>query len=297
MPHPQRSASFLPRLAATLALGLSLATSAVAQDAEDRLAETIHRVEDRLDARTGVMVRDTGSDWTWAYRAEERFLMNSTVKPVICGAVLAEVDGGALTLDEVLPIRDENLLSYAPVTETRVGESMSIGDLCLATLDMSDNTAANLLMDRLGGPQEVTAFLRDIGDPVTRLDRREPELNTFAPGDPRDTTTPAAMLDTLQAMLLGDALTPASRAQLAEWMSRGGVTGALLRAEAPADWEIADKSGGGDQTRNIVAMVTPRDHAPWLVAIYLSDADVDFVTRNAALQEIGAAVMAVLKSR
>lgn len=291
----------LPRLAG-LALGLLLATPTLAETpkthmAETRLAGTVSRIEDQLDARIGLVLHDTGRGWSWDHRADERFLMNSTVKMPICGAILAGVDAGRISLDETLPIRRADLLSYAPVTEPRAGTAMSIADLCFATLDQSDNTAANLLIARLGGPAAVTQFFRSIGDPVSRLDRLEPDLNSAPPGDPRDTTSPAAMAATMETLLLGHGLTPASRAQLTEWMRHGGVTGALLRKSAPADWQIADKSGAGDTTRNLVALITPPDRAPWIAAIYLADAETDFATRNKALAEIGAAVVAVIKGR
>lgn len=291
----QFTTSALARAAAGLALSLSLTTTAFAQASMQHLADTVAQVEDRLDARVGLVLTDTGSGQIWTHRPEERFLMTSTAKAPICGAVLARADAGTLSLTDELPVRDADILSYAPVTENRVGDSMTIAELCLAAVDMSDNTATNLLIDHLGGPQAVTQFLRDSGDPVSRLDRREPDLNIFAPGDARDTSTPAAMADMLHSLLLGEVLTPASRDQLFDWMSHGGVTGALLRRTAPADWKVADKSGGGEQTRSIVALVTPTDGAPWVVTIFLSDADADFSTRDAALQDLSAAVIAVIR--
>ncbi|WP_138466042.1 class A beta-lactamase [Poseidonocella sp. HB161398] len=287
----------LPRLAAGLALGLSLAVPALAEDPGARLGATLASLEERLGARAGVVLVDTATGRRWGYRAQERFAMNSTVKVPVCGAILERAEHGSLALDDVLPVPEEEILDYAPVTEKAAGGGMAIGDLCLAALDMSDNTAANLLIDRLGGPQAVSAFLRALGDPVSRLDRREPALNDVPPGELQDTTTPAAMAASLQALFLGDALSPASRAQLAGWMSHGGVTGALVRAEAPAGWQIADKSGAGAQTRNLVALVTPPGRDPWVLAMYLEAPGRDFATRNAALREIGAAALGVIAGR
>jgi beta-lactamase class A len=288
---------FRQRLAAGLACGLLTATGALASDAELRLTQTIDNIEQTLNARVGLVVHDSASDWTISHRAEERFLMNSTFKVMLCGAVLDRVDEGALDLGETIEISQEDILDYAPVTEVKVGGTMTIAELCLATIDMSDNTAANLLIDRLGGPQSVTDFLRKIGDPVSRLDRWEPELNTFAPGDLRDTTTPAAMVATLQALLTGDALSLRSRARLVDWMSPGGVTADLIRSATPDGWLVADKSGSGDANRNIVAMVTPPGREPYFIALFLSDAEADFDTRNAAVIDLSKAVMDVLKSR
>lgn len=271
-----------------------VAGQALAQDELTKLAGTIARIENSLDARVGLLVVESGSDWSFGHRVGERFPMNSTFKALLCGAVLGWADEGKVDLAETIEIDADDILDHAPVTGSRVGNAMRIGELCLATIDMSDNTAANLLIDRVGGPFAVTSFLQGIGDSVTRLDRYEPEMNSFAPDDPRDTTTPAAMVSTLQKLLLGDVFSPMSRAQLRDWMGGGGVTGEMIRAAAPNDWKIADKSGSGAASRSIVAMIAPPDHAPYFVAIYLSEAEVDFEARSAAVIELSAAVIDVL---
>lgn len=290
------TASLLPRLAAGFSLGLFLASGSSAQTPIDTLAGTVTQIEAQLGARIGVSLVDTASELSWFYREDERFLMNSVVKVPICGAVLARMDAGALSLTDTLPVREDEILSYAPVTEQQVGAEMTVGDLCLAAVDMSDNTAANMLLDHIGGPQAVTEFFRTLGDETSRLDRPEPELNEFVPGDPRDTTTPAAMSETLRRLLLGDALSLGARKQLADWMSVGGVTGNLLRADAPNGWLVLDKSGSGSHTRNIIAVIIPEGGAPWIITIFISDVDVDFETRNAALQQVGSAVMSVIRN-
>lgn len=259
------------------------------------LERAVRDVEVELDARVGVVVREIGSTERWAHRESERFLMNSSVKALICAAMLARVDAGAMTLEETLPVAEADLIAHAPLTERRVGQDVAVGELCRAAVDLSDNTAANLLITRLGGPSAVTAFLRGTGDAHTRLDRMEPELNRWAEGDPRDTTTPEAVLATLEALLLGDALTPASRAQLREWMQTGSYSGAFLRAAAPVDWSIADKSGAGDVTRTLIAMVMPPGRAPWFVGLFISEAEVDFATRNAAMTKLSAAAVAAIE--
>lgn len=285
--------------AATLLILLITPCSGLAQtEAEAALKTQIRALERQLDARIGVQIRDSASDWRWGYRDTERFHMASTFKPLLCGAILDQVDKGALALTDLLPIRADDLLAYAPVTKDHAGGALPIADLCFATLDLSDNTAANLLIERLGGPQTVTAYLRRIGDTETRLDRMEPELNQFIPRDPRDTTTPAAMLATWDKMLLGDGLSRASQAQLKAWMEPGAVTGELIRATLPTDWRIADKSGGGrTHTRNIVAMITPPARAPFFVAIYVSDTPASWQERNKAVTQIGAAVIKLLETR
>lgn len=280
--------TFFPRAAFVAALLIPL--SAHATD----LGQTVATWEDRLDGRVGIAIQDTGTGYRWGHREDERFLMNSTVKVPLCAAILSRTEDGALALDEPLPVREEDVLDHAPVTSGNTGSTMTIEDLCLATIDQSDNTAANLLFARLGGPKHLTAFLRDIGDRTTRSDRIEPELNTFIPDDPRDTTTPAAMVETLETLLTGDALGPEVQGRLIEWMQPGGVTGAFLRASAPEGWQVADKSGGGDATRNLIAMLTPPSGAPIFVSLWISDTQADFPTRNAALSDLSSAVIETL---
>ncbi len=292
-----RSRRGLGRSAWTITFAFVAALPALAQTPQNTLRETVQSVEDTLDARVGLVIRRIGTDWSWSHRGDERVLMTSTFKALLCGAILARADAGTLDLDETLAITPSDLQDYAPVTEARVGTFMSISDLCLATIDLSDNIAANLLIDRLGGPDAVTEFLRSMADEVGRLDRREPELNTASADGMWDTSTPDAMASSLETLLLGDVLSLPSRAQLREWMDLGGVTGGLLRAYVPDTWDVADKSGASANSRSLIAMVSPDEGAPYFVAIYISDAEVGFVRRNAALIELSAAVADLLADR
>lgn len=277
---------------------LLLATGSFAGDQPTPLLDTVKAVENRISGRIGVVINDSGSDWAWGYRADERFPMNSTFKSLLCGATLAAADAQTLSLDETVMIEEADVLEFAPATTDRVGQDMTLGELCYGTLDKSDNTAANLLIERLGGTTAITEYLRSIGDPVTRLDRMEPEMNLHEPGDPRDTTTPSAMTATWEKLLLGGTLSPASQAQLALWMADGWATGKMIRSSLPDGWSISDKSGGGRTgSRSVVAMITPAHDDPFFVAIYISESPEDWDTRNAAITEIGAAVVALLQSR
>jgi beta-lactamase class A len=286
-----------PPMLVAIALGAIIATPGLASDAEANLSDLVSSIETNLDARVGIVVKDTASGWQWGYREDERFLMASTFKSVLCGAVLERVDEAELSLSEPIPVEASDIIDYAPVTEARVGATMTIGELCLATLDISDNTAANLLIERLGDPSAVTDFARRLGDDVTRLDRMEPDLNAPAADARFDTTSPSAMAQTWETMLLGDALSPGSQEQLADWMGIGGVTGALLRANTPENWSVLDKSGAGEGSRNLVAMVTPPDAAPYVVSIYLAGTDADFATRNEAVAQIGAGIVDLIRAR
>ncbi|MGN2254173.1 class A beta-lactamase [Frateuria sp. GZRe12] len=259
--------------------------ASAAPDAAGRLAA----LQRRHGGRLGVAILDTGSGRRADCRGDERFLMCSTFKVLAVAAVLARVDRGDERLDRRIVFGPKVLLDYAPVARLHTGApGMTVEALCAATLTVSDNTAANLLLDALGGPQAVTAFVRGLGDTVTRLDRTEPELNVTRPGDLRDTTTPRAMLDTLRHLLLGEALGAASRARLLGWM-RGCLTGTdKLRAGLPAGWSAGDKTGSGAQGEtNDIAILFPPDRPPLLVTAYYAAPAIDARQRSAVLAEVG----------
>ncbi|HNX77884.1 MAG TPA: class A beta-lactamase [Candidatus Rifleibacterium sp.] len=252
------------------------------------LTDVIKNIETRLKARVGVAVHEPADDMLWLYRADERFPMCSTFKTLACAALLYRIDKGEDSLDRFVPISLQHIASYSPVTELHVGGSMSLFDLCAATMKTSDNTAANLILDAIGGPASLTAFIRMSGDLTTRLDRRETDLNEATPGDFRDTTTPSAMARTVERLVLGQILSPKSRQQLKNWMLANEVAGKLIRAGVPVDWIVADRSGaGGHGSRAIVAIMWPPKAGPIVAAIYLTETEASFDERNAAIAEIG----------
>ena len=235
--------------------------------------ERVAAIEAAAGGRLGVAVVDAAGGLRLAHRADERFPMCSTFKALAAAAALKRVDAGADALDRRIAFGPADLLEYAPVAKAHVGEgAMSLADACAAAMQWSDNTAANLVLKTIGGPPAVTALARALGDPVTRLDRDEPTLNTAIPGDPRDTTSPAAMAADLRALILGDALSPASRRQLEAWMAGDKVADKRLRAGLPADWGIADKTGTGDHgAANTIAILRPPSRPPLFVAVYFAE--------------------------
>lgn len=253
-------------------------------------------LEQASGGRLGVTLLDTGNGRRVGHRQDERFPMCSTFKSMLAATVLGQVDQGQLSLDRRLPVRAEDILSHAPVARRHVGKDLTVRDLCRATMVTSDNTAANLLLGVVGGPPAVTAFLRAHGDTVTRNDRLEPEMNEFAPGDPRDTTSPAAMAGSLQRFVLGDALGAAARQQLADWLIDNETGDACLRAGLGKRWRVGDKTGSnGVDTRNDIAVLWPMAGGPpWVLTAYLQGATVDSAQRDAVLARVGAMADALI---
>jgi beta-lactamase class A len=265
-----------------------------ALDRVSGLPAAFAQLERSNGGRLGVSVLDTSTGERTGYRTDERFAMCSTFKFLLAAAVLQRVDRHKEKLDRIIAIPPKPLVGNSPVTELRAGGTMTVGALCEAALTRSDNTAANLLLATVDGPAGLTNFCRSIGDPVTRLDRTETSLNEARPGDPRDTTSPAAMVNDLNHILLGDVLAPPSRQQLTTWMEANQTGLDKLRAGLPAGWRAADKTGNnGEDTLNDIAVFWPAGRKPIIVAAYITKCKGPDSKRVAMLQQIGKLAMGV----
>jgi beta-lactamase class A len=241
------------------------------------------RLERAHDARLGVYALDTGSGREVAHRADARFPFASTFKALAAAAILREYGLGGLS--ERVPITGL-VNAYSPITETRLGASMTLEELCDAAVRHSDNTAANLLLERLGGPKGLDGLLEALaGDDVTRIERPEPELNVWAPGQTRDTSTPRALARSLRAFALGDALEPAERRKLVRWLRTNTTGDTLIRAGVPKGWKVGDKTGTGATygARNDIAVVWPPGRAPIVMALMSTHAQEDAEPDDALL--------------
>ncbi len=259
---------------------------ATARPALDGTGAKLAMLERRHGGRLGVAILDTGSGRREGYREGERFLMCSTFKLLLAAAVLERVDAGKEKLDRRIVFGKDVLLDYAPVTKQHAGPpGMTMSELCAAAITWSDNTAANLLLKEIGGPQAVTAYARSLGDESTLLDRYEPALN------PVDTTTPNAMLDDMRQLLLGDRLSRSSREMLIRWMVACQTGLQSLRAGIPTGWQVGDKTGqwdgNGTGANNDIAVVWPPNRKPILVTAYYMNHTTEPSTRKAVLAEVG----------
>ncbi|WP_031505759.1 class A beta-lactamase [Streptomyces megasporus] len=229
-------------------------------------AAPLRALERKHDARLGVYALATGTGKAIAHRADERFAFCSTFKTLAVAAVLHR--NPLSHLDEHVTYTWDDIKSISPITRQNVAKGMTVGQLCDAAIRHSDGTAANLLLRDLGGPERLTAYLRKLGDTVSRLDRYEPELHQARPGDPRDTTSPRAIAADYRTVVLGDALAADKRALLTDLLVRNTTGGNRIRAGLPKGWRVADKTGTGNYGRaNDIAVVWPPRSAPLVMAI------------------------------
>ncbi|MEU3228773.1 class A beta-lactamase [Nocardiopsis alba] len=224
-------------------------------------------LEAEYDTRLGVYALDTGSGEEVEFREDERFAFASTFKSLLAGVVLSE--NSLEEMERVITYDEDALVSHSPVTEENVGTGMSLLELCDATVRFSDNAAANLLLEELGGPEGFTESLEELtGDDVTTLDRYETDMSAAVPGDERDTSTPEALAGSLEAFTLGDVLPEDRREVLVDMLVRNTTGDAVIRAGVPEGWVVGDKTGtGGYGTRNDIAVVWPEEGDPIVLAV------------------------------
>ncbi|MET0964612.1 MAG: class A beta-lactamase [Noviherbaspirillum sp.] len=292
-PSPTRRSLLLA--AASLPL-VHACTALPAAARSHEIAEArLRQLEASLDGRLGVYALDTGSGARLGFRGDERFPMCSTFKAVLAGAILERSAREPDLLQRRIRYAAGELVSYSPITEGHVKDGMTVAGLCDAAVRYSDNSAANLLLDIVGGPASLTGFARTQGDERFRLDRWETALNTAEPGDPRDTTTPQAMVILLQRLCLGDGLPQAQRLQLQDWLRRNTTGATRIRGGVPAGWQVGDKTGTGPYgTANDVGLIWPPQRAPLVLAIYTTRRGQGAEPRNDILAAAARVVMEAL---
>jgi beta-lactamase class A len=265
------------------------ATLLTAASATDQLGA----IHSRVGGRLGVHALDTQTGKRVGFDDESRFAMASTFKLPLVAAVLSGVDVGHLSFDQTVSFGEQDMLSYAPVTSKHVRDGViSVRTLCAAAVELSDNVAANLLLRLIGGPAGLTRFLRDLGDDVTRLDRIEPALNSNEPGDVRDTTSAAAMVNSMRALLVEPTLSAQSRTMLIGWLVNSTTGLQRIRAGLPSDWKAGDKTGtGANGAVNDIAVFWPSNRKPVFLSIYMSGSALDTTALSAAHAEVAATVV------
>lgn len=256
------------------------------------LSSEIDRIAGECGGRLGVAILDMQTHEPFDRDGDARYPICSTFKFLAAGAVLKRVDEGKEQLDRVVPVTASDVVPGSSHIKAPVPGGLTMAALCETALIYSDNTAGNLILASLDGPPAIGAFARTLGDTVTRLDRNEPTLNESIPGDPRDTTTPNAMLRDMQSLLIGETLSSASRNQLMQWLMNNKTGDSRLRAGLPRDWRIGDKTGTGERgSTNDIAIAWPPGRGPMLIAAYMTETSAPPERRNATLADVGRAIV------
>ncbi|AKU18505.1 hypothetical protein VV02_00565 [Luteipulveratus mongoliensis] len=257
-------------------------------------AASLQPLESRHGVRLGVYAIDTGTKREVAYRADERFAYASTFKALAAAMVVRKV--GLPGLGRRVPIAQSDIVDNSPVTGKHVGGDMALREIIDAALRFSDNTAGNKLLAELGGPTGFGRTLQTtLGDQVTRPTRWETDLNSGAPGDLRDTSTPRQLAVDLRAVLLDSALPRPEQALLRDVMWRNTTGDKTIRAGVPHGWPVADKTGSASYgRRNDIAVIWPPNRSPVVLSVLTARDKADAPTVDAAVADATKAVLRAL---
>lgn len=279
----------------------------------------------------GLMNLESGQIWT--LNGERRFPMQSVFKMLLGAAALSEADAERLALSESIPIAAKDLSPpHSPIADAWPGRAAyTVDELLVAAVSNSDNTAADVLMKRIGGPGAVTAWLQAKDIDELRVDRYERELQPEATGlpsfrpawkgpafgavlatlkpetrrvaelaylrDPRDTATPRGMLDFLSKLDAGELLSPVSTQRLLTIMAQSPRGPERLKAGFPKDATFAHKIGtsgtfeGRTAAYNDVGILTLADKRSYAVVAFLTASTAPEPARAALLADLGRAIV------
>lgn len=257
------------------------------RDSRHDVSAKLARLEQQYQARVGVFARNLRDGATVRYRSNERFPILSTFKVLASAHVLRDFDHDGRFLARTIHYTADDLVVNSPITSLHVDTGMTVGDLCAAAIQYSDNTAGNLILGQTGGPRSIGRFARSLGDPTTRLDRWEPTLNTAIPGDPRDTTTPEALGRDYAGLIVGRRLNHADRTQLTTWLKGNTTSTHRFRAGLPAGWVLADKTGSGDYgTANDIGVAWTHCATPVLLSVQTRKSSPDAIADDQLIADI-----------
>lgn len=241
-------------------------------------AESYFSINDKLKAlesttegRLGIYAINTENGQIISYRANEIFPTGCTSKVIGVAAVLKKSMSNPELLKTTINYSKKDLVEWSPVTKEHVNEGMMISALCAASISYSDNTAMNLLLKPIGGVQGMTDFARSINDFTFRQDSDWPaEAYSGGPNNSKDSSAPKAMVESLQKLTLGEALTSPHRDLLTTWLIGTNTGAARIRSSIPKTWIVGNKTGTGALygTTNDLAIIWPIHHKPLLLGVY-----------------------------
>lgn len=286
-----------------------------------KVAKRIELITDELAGEVGFAATISGADTVISLNGDEPFPMASTYKVAIAAAVLARVDKGELRLDQLVDITPDMYVTGSNVLAQNFvhpGLKLSVANLIEIMIIESDNSATDIMIELAGGPAAVTKNLRDIGINGQRVDRNTAEIiRDFAglPGpatvavvdeaentdpdfasrtedinpdfekDPRDQSTPEAMLDLLLAIDNGTALSAQSRDFLIGSMSRTRTGKDRLKGMLPEGTPVEHKTGTVGGIANDVGYVTLPDGRRMAIAVFTKSSTTPAADQERAIAE------------
>jgi beta-lactamase class A len=322
----------------TFFLAAALAAPASFAD-RSALQKELNTIAAASDGKVGVCALETPEAEPVCVRGTERFPLQSVMKFIVSAVVLHEVDQNRLKLTDVIRVKPEDNSpgpqEFADLVRAKGEYPATIEELMRRSIVDSDSTSVDVLLQRIGGIAKVQEFLQQRKVDGLRIDRNERDLQaefsglkwqaSYAPAgkfeaavqaappaqkdqaleaylkDPRDTSTPAAMVKFLKRLAAGELLSAASTQKLLSIMEQTVTGKDRLRAGLPQSWKIAHKTGtsaswrGRAATTNDVGIMTAPDGTTVAIAVFIADSKQSSSERGAIIAKAARAVTAAFQ--
>ena len=304
-----------------------------ARPAPASLVNAISELQSGFQGKAGIAVRAVDDGWTVEAGGRQLLPQQSVSKLWVALTVMDLRDQGRIRLDEPIVVRPQDLtLFHQPIAMLVKGDGYrtTVGDLLTRALTHSDNTANDRLLTRVGGSAAVRSMIarKQLGairfGPGERLLQSgtaglvwQPSYavnggfltarNQLSPAvraaaldayvrNPPDGAAPIAIADAIARLAKGDLLSETSSKILLDTMGRSVTGRARLRAALPGGWEIAHKTGTGQDLGrrnagfNDVGLLTAPDGRRYAIAVMIGDTIRPMPERQKLIQNAAAAV-------
>ncbi len=256
---------------------------------------------DSVKGEVGIAVLNATTKKQFLVNADKPFPMQSVCKMPLSIAVLRLADQGKLKITDKITVRKTDLVPlHSPIKNAIKGSQtdFTIRELMTRAICDSDNTACDILIAKVGGAKKVTEILKEAGIESVRIDRPEAVLQPESSDikkfltDPRDTSTPNAMVALLQKLYSGDLLSKESRAVVLEDMFNCKTGTNRLSAGLPPKWKIAHKTGTGRDikgqntaTNDVGIIVGPKGQV-FYIAVFVKGSRAPIEVREALMEKV-----------
>ncbi|MCR4410719.1 MAG: class A beta-lactamase-related serine hydrolase [Candidatus Saccharicenans sp.] len=250
---------------------------------EKRLRGQLAAIGESLDGVLGLAVRDLSSGQSYFLNENEVFPQASSIKIAILLEVLKQAEENRLKLEEFIDLKPESKVGGGPILNYLGYPALkiSIRDLCVLMVVLSDNTATNLLIDRVG-MEAVNTRLTSLGLKQTRLRRKMMDLKAAEEGR-ENISTPREMLTLLERVWQGKVLGTEHRQIFFDLLSL--PKDSPLQQAVPEGVTVADKPGELEAVRCDSGLVFLKKR-PYIICVmttYLAPSE----DGNAVIRKIG----------
>lgn len=247
----------------------------------DKLQRDLQRAADAAPGVVGIAVVDITSGEQFCVNETLVFPQGSAIKIPILIELFRRTDAGDLRLTERLPLRAADQVGGSGVLQylSDSGSELSLHDLAIPMIVLSDNTATNMLIDRLGMPR-VSQTMAELGAPGTRLQRKMIRPEESARGN-ENVSTPreaAALMVRLAKCALPMTAASCARVKKILEIPKGGP----FREPIPGSVPVAWKPGGIEGVQTAWGLVNVPG-APYAIAIMVNYGPDDM---NATIREV-----------